>query len=515
VIRFSAGLVVVAIGVLIGGIATSKLLLVYVAIGLSAAALLALAIGVALKREELFGEQRQVLAPAADASAGKSFIQPNGAVDTPPARVPAATPMAFGEAFPGSGGTAHRAGQSPSDRPGALGYSGFGQPGLPARETPPVREGLVARDGSGSGGGSHYARPGAPGYGAGRAGQDMTRPERYAGPFRLDSPGAPATPAAPAAAARPATPAAPAAAARPAAQASNAASAPPVSPVTPPPATSPPFPVPPWRERLSPPDGDPLSSAASSRAESGSRPGPGSSAPDWPSWFDRQTRLARDDAAADDTGAASRVPPAVAADDADSGASATTPEAAKDSKSAAEDSKSAAEDDTSAAGDSKSAAEDSKSAAEDGASADADPALSASADADPPLGASTEADPALSTAAETDDAEAGELGHPADPESSSDYELPSDLVSADTASTDEADPADDTAGSGEQWDDEPTAGRGSGSGQVTVVPGVPRYHKQNCILIRFMADEDMQKMTIQEAAETGCTPCRACQPAPA
>lgn len=492
-IRFSAGLVVVAIGVLIGGIATSKLLLVYVAIGLSAAALLALAIGVALKREELFGEQRQVLAPAADASAGKSFVQPNGAVDTPPARVPAATPTAFGEAFPGSGGTAHRAGQSPSDRPGALGYSGFGQPGLPGRETPPAREGLAARDGSGSGGGSHYARPGAPGYGAGRAGQDMTRPERYAGPFRLDSPGAPATPAAPAAAARPA------------AQASNAASAPPVSPVTPPPATSPPSPVPPWRERLSPPDGDPLGSAASSRAESGSRPGPGSSAPDWPSWFDRQARLARDDAAApatprvpaeeaDDTGAASRVTPAVAADDADSGASATTPEAAEDNTSAAEDN---------------------TSAAEHGASADADPALSASTDADPPLGASTEADPALSAAAETDDAEAGELGHPADPESSSDYELPSDLVSADTASTDEADPADDTAGSGEQRDDEPTAGRGSGSGQVTVVPGVPRYHKQNCILIRFMADEDMQKMTAQEAAETGCTPCRACQPDPA
>jgi hypothetical protein len=515
VIRFSAGLVVVAIGVLIGGIATSKLLLVYVAIGLSVAALLALAIGVALKREELFGEQRQVLAPGADARAGKSSIQPNGAVDTPLARVPAATSTAFGEAFPGSGGTAHRAGQSPSDRPGALGYSGFGQTGLPARE------GLAARDGSGSGGGSHYARPDAPGYGAGRAGQDATRPERYAGPFRLDRPGAPATPVAPAAATRSA------------AQASSAASAPPVSPVTPPPATSPPSPVPPWRERLSPPDGDPLGSAASSRAESGSRPGSGSSAPDWPSWFDRQARLARDDAPApatprvpaeretpsgssprswisrsaqpaeadetpstlsapstpsasdnrdadaatalserdddeaDDTGAASHVTPAVAADDAGSAASATTPEAA----------------------------EDKTSAAEHGASADADPALSA--------------------AAETDDAEAGELGHPADPESSSDHELSSDLVSADTASTDEADPADDTAGSGERRDDVPPVGRGSGSRQVTVVPGVPRYHNQDCILIRFMADEDMQKMTIQEAAETGCTPCRACQPAPA
>ena len=63
-IRFSAALVAVAIGVLIGGVATSKLLLVYIAIVVSAAALVALAIGVVLKREELFGEV-QGLAPAA------------------------------------------------------------------------------------------------------------------------------------------------------------------------------------------------------------------------------------------------------------------------------------------------------------------------------------------------------------------------------------------------------------------------------------------------------------------
>jgi hypothetical protein len=69
VIRFSAALVAVAIGVLIGGIATSKLLLVYIAIVVSAVALVALAIGVVLRREELFGEgqglEGQGLAPAA------------------------------------------------------------------------------------------------------------------------------------------------------------------------------------------------------------------------------------------------------------------------------------------------------------------------------------------------------------------------------------------------------------------------------------------------------------------
>jgi hypothetical protein len=52
----------------------------------------------------------------------------------------------------------------------------------------------------------------------------------------------------------------------------------------------------------------------------------------------------------------------------------------------------------------------------------------------------------------------------------------------------------------------------SGLKQVTVVPGVPRYHNKDCILIRFMADDDLQKMTLRQATEAGCTPCRACQP---
>ncbi len=67
-IRFSAALVAVAIGVLIGGIATSKLLLVYIAIVVSAVALVALAIGVVLKREELFGEGQGLVPAGAGAS---------------------------------------------------------------------------------------------------------------------------------------------------------------------------------------------------------------------------------------------------------------------------------------------------------------------------------------------------------------------------------------------------------------------------------------------------------------
>ena len=122
-IRFSAGLVVVAIGVLIGGVATSKLLLVYIAIGLSVAALIALAIGVVLKREELFGEQR-VAAPAA---AGTG-VQPNETVDSLAARVPAVASAATGEAGArGAVGVARdHAAQSPFDQPA------YGQGALPA-----------------------------------------------------------------------------------------------------------------------------------------------------------------------------------------------------------------------------------------------------------------------------------------------------------------------------------------------------------------------------------------------
>ena len=47
---------------------------------------------------------------------------------------------------------------------------------------------------------------------------------------------------------------------------------------------------------------------------------------------------------------------------------------------------------------------------------------------------------------------------------------------------------------------------------VTVVPGVPRYHNATCILIRFMGEGDLDKMTIAVAGDAGCTPCRACLP---
>jgi hypothetical protein len=48
--------------------------------------------------------------------------------------------------------------------------------------------------------------------------------------------------------------------------------------------------------------------------------------------------------------------------------------------------------------------------------------------------------------------------------------------------------------------------------EVTVVPGVPRYHNPQCLLIRFMGEDDLDKMTLAAARQVGCTPCRACLP---
>jgi hypothetical protein len=59
---------------------------------------------------------------------------------------------------------------------------------------------------------------------------------------------------------------------------------------------------------------------------------------------------------------------------------------------------------------------------------------------------------------------------------------------------------------------EPPAEQQSGTRLVTVVPGVPRYHEPNCILIRFMSEDDIQKKSIPEAKAGKCTPCAACQP---
>ena len=48
--------------------------------------------------------------------------------------------------------------------------------------------------------------------------------------------------------------------------------------------------------------------------------------------------------------------------------------------------------------------------------------------------------------------------------------------------------------------------------QVSVVPGITRYHRSDCQLIRFLSADDLDMMTKQAATENGCVPCKACKP---
>jgi hypothetical protein len=51
------------------------------------------------------------------------------------------------------------------------------------------------------------------------------------------------------------------------------------------------------------------------------------------------------------------------------------------------------------------------------------------------------------------------------------------------------------------------------NGLVTVVPGIARYHRAECILIRFLGADDLETMTRSAAQDAAMVPCRACQPA--
>ena len=64
-------------------------------------------------------------------------------------------------------------------------------------------------------------------------------------------------------------------------------------------------------------------------------------------------------------------------------------------------------------------------------------------------------------------------------------------------------------------DDKPPAGPPAASGgdtSVFVVPGITRYHREGCILIRFLGADDLERMTRAEAETADCVPCKACQP---
>jgi len=88
---------------------------------------------------------------------------------------------------------------------------------------------------------------------------------------------------------------------------------------------------------------------------------------------------------------------------------------------------------------------------------------------------------------------------PAAPAPASDGDSPS----AQPMTADDEEAADDQEAEGAEEAEEE---------QVTVVPGIGRYHLPGCILIRFLGTEDLQVMARQAAEASGCVPCKACRP---
>ncbi len=81
-----------------------------------------------------------------------------------------------------------------------------------------------------------------------------------------------------------------------------------------------------------------------------------------------------------------------------------------------------------------------------------------------------------------------------------------------TGATEEA-AGDQAGGEGGASPGDATGGSAGTLGdEVAIVPGVARYHRPDCILIRFLGDGDLESATRQQAEARGCVPCKACEP---
>ena len=419
-IRFSAALVAVAIGVLIGGIATSKLLLVYIAIVVSAVALVALAIGVVIKREELFGEGQGLVpagagaAPVRPARTGESQDQHHVAADRQSVS-PGQHSVATGQQSPAVSVPPPAPFPGPAGHGTAFGGAAFGETAQAARPAAAPQS---------------AANPPAPpqsadAYGRNRAG-DAVPP--WAAQSARDQWSSPPWPGSTAASPAPDWMASGHGASD---QAGTTASA--LSPTAPPPVPAAPPPVPAAPPTV--PAAPPVPSAPSSAG----------SAPASPNWFAPKARPAE------------AVPPATE----------VPPEAPAAAAPADED--------------------DDWPTRYSWLDDEADKSPGA---ADAPAGGTSSAQTAASAAADARSELPGPETEPepgaAEPETSADGGEP------------------------------PSAGR-PGPAQaahlVTVLPGVPRYHQPDCVLIRFMPDDEVQRLPVAQAKADGCTPCAACQPA--
>jgi hypothetical protein len=458
VIRFSAVLVAVAVGMLAGGIATSKLLLVYLAIAVSAVALVALAIGVILNRQELFGEE-QGAAPAQSDARPASSAQVGDGDDRnrPSAHVP---PPLLGAAV----------------GPGAA-FAGYGQAG------PPQAEGAAPRGAwhTGTGRDAWSAQATAASFPAGRPG---------AAPSGAPADGwvAPSVGKSPVPDDRAVPGSGPETGSR-GAWAPPSAFAPPAAP--PPSAASGVAPGIGRSSWFGPPDVPPSGDAPSPRSGTGL------------SW------LAGDAAAGEGRGGTGKQgkqqdgTPAGNGrpEEATAGTAGNVPARHSWLSGEPEDGE----------------PEDGKPQEEDGVPDGAALAVGAAPDdRSPSAPAAAAEDPADAVTAEA----AGEPGNDDGtdrPELADRAELADRPEPADRAElTDRAEPAaphpapgPGAPAAGDEAESGPPAGADD---LVTVIPGVPRFHQPDCVLIRFMPDGDTQKMPVAQAEEAGCTPCAACHP---
>ena len=402
-IRFSAFLVVVAVGLLLAGVVTSELVLVYVAIGVSGVALLALAVGALVKRKELFGPSTSAepqLARPEPAAVHVSPGQPAPQAVPWGAAVPAASAWPAAAAQPAPS----RAGYLPAEQPLPPQSRPQPQPQpQPMRAQPPAPQPVKAQPADvaaatawGSGIPTQTERPAAftPRPSAAPSSPAPGGPEPGLSAWEWH-PDAPATQEMPRIGAAPA-----------------AASSAPAAPPAPPPPAAPPA--------------------------SAAPPAP-AAPPEWPA------------------PAAAFVPKV-----------ASPPPETEDPPPA--EGQHEAEDQL----------EESPPAEE---TQQLPVAASTATDAAP---ASEEREPAAEAGVTPDTPET-----PATPETLATPETPD---TPETPATPEAPETVDL------------------QREVTVVPGVPRYHNPQCLLIRFMGEDDLEKTTLGAARQAGCTPCRACLP---
>lgn len=422
-IRFSAGLVVVAIGVLIGGVATSKLSLVYVAIAVSAVALVALAIGVALKRDELFGGGPEQAPADAGAGSGMPVGQSadtghvrgnNGPVRADQAKIrPKGPATAAFEAAAAAKSEAAPTVATPSvTTPPVTAVTVAAPPVVssplgqrqPAFSQASTREGDSAAD--------WQTRSPQPPWSSGDQGRSTWTPK--------ETQSAPAP-----------------AAASPRGWGSS---------------DEPPSPS--WFDRLNQPVADSPAPTAGQPSKP-EQPKPEPSTAGSSSAGSSEAESAKTEP--------SKTPPAAEAVDADDDDWPTRYSWLDDDES---DEMAKPDADVADATDATNVAET--------VSAETMPAKTV---------------PAEAKAAEPDAASPDDATTTADAD-----------ADAPTATADDDQPA------------EPSAPRGRDVTLVTVIPGVPRYHDPDCILIRFMDDEDVARKSIPEAKAANCTPCAACQP---